>query len=386
MNNIGTMYRYEVRKIICRKITVVVLAVVTLIMIAMNAGEYIVGKNQVNNEECVIAGREVDSILLEEMREAIEPKKATMDDGEVMTIGISVKDRTYEPFIDYLYMIAGNYDKAYNMTEQKLYSTFDGVINTKLEEEYLTEKEKAYWENRRADNPEKLTYGKIKNGWGDSVTIIYVVSLLTLIAVAATLSGVFSEETILKTDALIFSSVNGKKRLVIAKILAGITAGFIETLILLIACVGTEFAISGFGGAETSVQFFVGPTAMDMTIGRAFVWYVGIMLVIGVLFSVIAMCLSEVCHNSIAVVAIMMFLWLMSMLNVPDSMGFFARAWAFLPVTFLGSWTFTDYHLVWFFGKQLTILQAAPILYTCIAVILVIITKVSYDRYQVKGR
>lgn len=386
MNNLGTMYRYEVRKIFCRKITIVVLAIVTLIMIAMNAGEYIVGRTLVNTEERAIVGREVDDSLLFEMREAIEPKKATMDDGEVMSIGISVKDGTYEPLIDYLYMLAGNYDKAYNMTEQKLYSTFEGIINTNLEEQYLTDKEKAYWENRRANNQDKLTYGEIKNGWGDSVTIIYSVSLLALIAVAATLSGVFSEETALKTDALIFSSVNGKKRLVIAKMLAGITVGFVETLLILIACVGTEFAILGFRGAEASVQFFVGPTAMDMTIGKAFVWYVGIMLVIGILFSVIAMCLSEVCHNSIATVAIMMFLWLMSMINMPDSLGLLARIWSFLPVTFLGSWTFTDYHLVWFFGHQLTIIQAAPIIYTCIAVILVVITKISYDRYQVRGR
>lgn len=386
MNNLGTMYRYEFRKVFCRKITMVVLAVVTLIMIAMNVGEYVVGRNQVTNEESAIAGRTVDDSLFDEMREAIEPKKVTMDDGEVMSIGISVKDMTYGPLIDYLYMIGGNYDKAFNMTEQKLYSTFDGVIDTKLEEQYLTEKEKAYWESRREKNTDKLTYGKIKNGWGDSVTIIYVVSLLTLIAVAATLSGVFSEEASLKTDALIFSSVNGKKRLVIAKFLAGITAGLVETLILLAACVGTEFAISGFKGAETSVQFFVGPTAMDMTIGKAFVCYVAIMLIIGILFSVIAMCLSEVCHNSIAVVAFMMLMWLLSMLNVPDSLGILARIWAFFPVTFLGSWTFSDYHLVCFFGKYLTILQAAPIIYLLLAGILTIVTKASYDRYQVTGR
>jgi hypothetical protein len=172
----------------------------------------------------------------------------------------------------------------------------------------------------------------------------------------------------------------------IAKFLAGITVGVFETAVLLLACVGTEFAILGMSGSEASVQFFVGPTAMDMKVGKALIWYVCIMLIIGILYSVIAMCLSQVTHNSLAVVAVLMFMWLMSMVNLPDSLGVIKRIWGFLPVTFLGSWTFTDYHLVWFFGRHLTIIEAAPVIYIMIAAILTVITKISYNRYQVKGR
>lgn len=386
MNNFGTLYRFELRKIFRRKITVVVLSIVTLVMVAMNIGEYMAGSKSVNTEEQALVGRAVDDTLLAEMRSAIEPKTATMDSGETVSIGIFVHDRTYEPLMDYLYKIGGNYDKAFSMTEQKLGSTFNGVIDTALGEQYLSDREQEYWENRRSEQSDVLIYDEIQNAWGDSVTIIYVVSLLTLIAVAATLSGVFSDEISLKTDALIFSSRNGKKQLMSAKFLAGITVGLLETVILLIACVGTEFAISGAGGFHGSVQFFVGPTAMDMEIGTAFLWYVGITLVIGLLFSVTAMFLSEVCHNAIAVVAVMMLLWILSVLNVPDSLGLLARIWDFFPVTFLGSWTFTDYHLVWLFGKPLTIIQAAPIIYTISAILMAGIAKLSYDRYQVRGR
>lgn len=386
MSNFGTMYLYELRKIFGRKLTIIVLSLVTLIMIAMNIGEYVAGEKLINTKENDLSGREVNETLLNEMRLAVDPKIATMEDGETVSIGISVKDETYEPLMDYLYTLGGNFDKAYNMTEEKLYSTFDGVINTDIAESYLTENEKAYWAERRAENPDRLVYGKLRNGWGDSVTIMYVVSLLTLISVAATLSGVFSEETSLKTDALVFSSVNGRKKLVYAKILAGVSAGLAETLILLVACAGTEFAVSGFGGAETSVQFFVGPTAMDMKIGTAFMWYAFIMLIIGILLSVMAMCLSQVFRNSIAVVAVMMFMWLLSMFNIPERLGLLARIWNFFPVTFLGSWTFTDYHLVPFFGARLTIIEAAPIVYLCLSVVFIVIAKISYDKYQVKGR
>lgn len=386
MNHFGTLYKFELRKIFCRRITLVVLAIVTLLMLGINIGEYVAGGKIANTEEQILVGRAVDDTLLDEMRAAIEPHMATMEDGTPMTVGIGVNDEAYAPLMEYLRRVGGNYDKAYSMTEQKLHSTFNGVIDTALSEQYLSDREQEYWANRRAGQTDTLVYDEIQNAWGDSVTIIYSVSLLTLIAVAATLSGVFSDEISLKMDALIFASRNGKKQLVLAKFLAGITAGMIETIVLLTACIGTEFAISGAGGFHGSVQFFVGPTAMAMEIGTALIWYVGIMLVIGLLFSVMAMCLSQVCRNSIAVMAIMMFMWLLSMVNIPDSLGLLARIWAFFPVTFLGSWTFVDYHLVWLFGKPLTIIQAAPILYIVLTIMMTVITQLNYIRYQVQGR
>jgi len=122
-------------------------------------------------------------------------------------------------------------------------------------------------------------------------------------------------------------------------------------------------AISGLSGQEASVQFFVGPSAMDMAIGEALVRYVVIMLIIGIMFSVMAMSLSQITHSTIPVVAFLMLLWLMSMVNIPDSLGILARIWSFMPVTFLGSWNFNDYHLVPVFGHLLTNIEATPIIF-----------------------
>lgn len=156
-------------------------------------------------------------------------------------------------------------------------------------------------------------------------------------------------------------------------------------MIILTVCVPTEFTISGFSGGETSVQFFVGPTAMDMTIRRVFWIYAGIMLIIGLLMSVFAMCLSQLCRNSVAVIAAMMVLWLLSMLNPPYSWRLLSQACSYLPVTFLGSWTFSDYRTVPLFGKLFTILQSAPVIYLIVTAVLSRVTKLSYGRYQVKG-
>ena len=144
MNNFGAMMRYEIRKILCRRITIVVLSVVTLIMIAMNVGEYIAGGKVINAEEKALSGRVVDDDMLSKMRDAIELKRATLSDGETIIVGLSPKDAAYDPLMNYLYMIGGNYDKAYNMTQSKLYTTFEGVIDDAFIEQRLTDKEIQY--------------------------------------------------------------------------------------------------------------------------------------------------------------------------------------------------------------------------------------------------
>ena len=383
MNNLGAMYRFELRKILHRKITVIAMVAVILLMVAMNIEEYVAGTRIVNKEENILIGRAVDDKMLDEMRTAAEPKTATMHDGTQMAIEIDINDPAYQPLMDYLITIGGNIDKAYNMTEAGLEKRFSGVIDEIIREQHLTVSEVDYWQSKRAQSPMPLTYGKIQNGWGDSVCILYVVAILSMITIAATLSGVFSDEVQLHTDALIFSSRNGKKRLLTAKLLAGITAGILETLVILLACVGTEFAVSGFGGGETSVQFFVGPTAMDMKISTAFWIFAGIMLVIGLLLSVFAMCLSQVCRNSVAVISIMTVFWLISMLNPPYSWRLISQACSYLPVTFLGSWVFSDYRMVNLFGHLFTILEMAPIVYLVFTAVLSGLTKGSYERYQV---
>jgi hypothetical protein len=383
MNNLGTLYRYELKKILYRRLTAVVLIALMFLTVAISAGEYIGGKKHAAEEEKALSGRPVDDLMLDEMREAVEPMTATTDDGEEMVIGAGIKDPAYEPLMDYLTTIGGNIEKAYNMTEAALEERFNSVIDEIIRDQYLTEDETVYWKTRQVRSPMPLTYGKIQNSWGDAVTIMYVVAILAMIAIAATLSGVFSDEMQLHTDSLIFASKNGRRRLVTAKLLAGITAGIMETVVILLTCVAAEFAISGFAGGDTSVQFFVGPTAMDMPVSRAFWIFAGIMLVIGLLMSMFAMCCSQIFRNSVAVIAVMMGLWLLSMLNPPYSWRFLSQACSYLPVTFLGGWTFSDYRMLGIFGHLFTILMIAPVLYLVLSLIMGRLTRISYYRYQV---
>lgn len=385
MNNFGTIYRYELKKILCRRMTVLTLAVMFLLTLGLNAAEYIVGRRLVTDADNVLVGRVIDDALLGEMRSALAVTTATGENGETVIMSAELTDDTYRHLWSYLKLIGGNESKAYNMTEEKLAKIFNGVIDDALKNERLTEDETAYWKARRASLTIPPRYGR-EGGWGDSLVNLYMTNFLVLITIAATLSGVFADEYSLRTDALVFSASNGKKQLSFIKFLAGLTAGLLEAVFLLVEGMVIQFLVYGGVDAETSIQFYFGPSAMDMCAKPALLLCVGIFLLIALFYSVLTMLLSQVFRSATVPVAAMALLLFLSMLNVPHRFRVISQLWAYAPATFPGSWTFTDYRLVTLLGRSFNMLEVMPILYMLLIVCLAAILYRSYCRTQIGGR
>ena len=385
MNNFGTLYRYEIKKIFCRKLTAIILAVMFLLTLALNAAEYMVGRKLANDADSVLVGRVIDDALLDEMRSALSVTTATGENGETVIISAELADYTYGHLWSYLKQIGGNESKAYNMTEEKLTRTFRSVIDEAFKNERLTEDEIAYWNERCEKTAIPPRYGR-EGGWGDSLVNLYMTNFLVLITIAATLSGVFADEYSLRTDALVFSASNGKKRLSFIKFLAGLTAGLLEAVFLLVEGMVIQFLVYGGVDAETSIQFYFGPSAMDMRAKPALLLCVGIFLLIALFYSVLTMLLSQVFRSATVPIAAMALLLFLSMLNVPHRFRVISQLWAYAPATFPGSWTFTDYRLVTIFGHSFNILEVMPVLYVLLIVLLAVILYRSYCRTQIGGR
>ena len=385
MNNFGTLYRYELRKILCRRLTVLALAVMFLLTLGLNAAEYIVGRKLANDADSVLVGRVIDDALLDEMRAALSVTTATDENGETVIISAELTDDTYRHLWSYLEQIGGNESKAYHMTEEKLIRTFRGVIDEALKNERLTENEIAYWNERSEQTAIPPRYGR-EGGWGDSLVNLYMTNFLVLITIAATLSGVFADEYNLRTDALVFSASNGKKRLSFIKFLAGLTAGLLEAVFLLVEGTAIQFLVYGGVDAETSIQFYFGPSAMDMCAKPALLLCAGIFLLIALFYSTLTMLLSQVFRSATVPIAAMALLLFLSMLNVPHRFRVISQLWAYAPATFPGSWTFTDYRLVTIFGHSFNILEVMPVLYVLLIVLLAVILYRSYCRTQIGGR
>lgn len=382
-----TLYRFELKKILCRKITVISLMAVLVVMCAMNAGEYIVGSRLVNHADRPLAGRVLDDTLLEEMRDAIElvtTEQTIGDKTQTVAIGVSIKDPTYVNLFDWLYQVMGSYDKAYSVDAQKLNEAFSKIINERYRELKLTDREIAYWNAKREQVQAPLVY-QPKGAYQDALTIMYATNMLILLAVATTLSGVFADETILKTDALLFASAIGKSKLCSIKLAAGFTIGLLETVLVTLVNLLTQFAISGGDGYHASIQFAEGPCAYPLDVGTGLCISIGIMLVIGILYSAIVMAVSLLSRSATVPIATMIMLIFASLVNIKGS-RIFRQLFDYMPATFLGSWTFTDYRLIFLFGHPLNLLQSAPLVYALLCVALCALVRVFYCRYQVTGR
>lgn len=385
MHNFGTLYRYEIKKILGRKLTLIVLIAVFGLLLAVNAAEYVAVRRAPECNDDAIAGRAIDDSLLDDMREGITPNIVTDSLGNTEIKDVSYNDSAYRNLFGYLLKCCGNNTRAYNADEAQLKKTFNEIIDHAYEEYRLTDDETAYWEARRTGLSDLPVYDK-NAGWSNAIVNLYMANFFMLITIGATMSGLFADEYSLRTDAIVFASSNGKRRLSPVKLLAGCTVGLAEAVLIILGMAGLEFALYGPVDPEASIRLVYGPTVLDMPVKKAFLVCAGIMLVISLFYSVFAMLLSQVFRNTTAPLAIMAVMLICSMLNPPNSYRVLSQIASYLPATFPGSWTFTDYRLISLAGLRLNIIQVMPVLYSVLIIILSILTGISYSRTQIKAR
>lgn len=385
MNNFGTLYRYEIKKIFCTRLTLIMLSVMFVLTLGLNAAEYIVGKRLVTDADNVLVGAELDDAMFDGMRAAIDADIATGENGEMIVTSARVQDETYARLWSFVRLISRSDSEAYRMTRETLEKTFNDTIDDALTKQCLTDGERAYWENRRASLTIPPLYGR-EGGWGNSLINLYMENLLMLITLGTTHSGVFAGEYAQRTDALVFSSRGGKRRLAIIKLLAGITVGFAESVFLIAEGTLIQFLIYGSVDADASVQFYFGPTLMDMSAKRALLLCIALMLLFSVFYSTLTMCVSQLFRSTTVPMAVMALVLLLSMFTPPDRFRILAQFADYMPAAFPGEWTFTTYRLVTLFGHSLNILEVLPVLYVLLIAALAVMLYRSYCRTQIGGR
>lgn len=136
---------------------------------------------------------------------------------------------------------------------------------------------------------------------GNQLTI----GLFSCLAVAVCLSGMFAGETAVRMDALILSARYGKKQVLKAKLLCGISFSVIAaaciTLIHFIICGATN----GFEGANLPAQMYFPFAAWNLTVGQL-AWIVaGCTLLATVLTGCLSMTISAYAKTPVPVLVIM---------------------------------------------------------------------------------
>ncbi len=400
MKNFRTLVRFELKKILDRKMTWIAFGLVFLTMVAYAVSEvtmtqdvkgvrttqYEAERQDKENQKPII-GRTVDDELMEEMFTA----KAS---GET----------AFKPYTDlYSVVVKGMCGTAALSSgtlegtkealgiaedEELVYAAREMRIEAAMEEQYLTEKEKDHWrEVLENEDSVPWTY-EYYVGPYSAWTLAYTAIVLIAVMLAVCLANLFADEHQKKTDQLVLCSRNGRKMLYWAKLTAGMVFTMVSAgLVLLISAV-PQIVIFGAEGLHAPIQLGMPFAMVQMTFGEAILYSYILTIIASLLYSSIILCCSELFRNStVAVVAVIGALVLLPMMvMVPYEYRVLGQIFDLNPINAVAIWGVLDYRLVPVPGGFLNVQQVAPVLYVLLCAVFVFIGRRAYLKYQVGGR
>ena len=407
MKNLGTLYKFELGKILRRRIAGVTVGISLLLILGTLAVDslgdfYIDGvkvdtnfhMNQIYKaDQQKLDGRLIDQELLEEMSNGYGKIPEEAINGVVHYIGTEEYQTYARPysaifnFVRSAGMMTISEAMEWEADEQELYQRRQQSLEEYWQEYFLTEKEKDFWREQDDKLEWPITY-RFKEGYWHLLQSTYTVGLLILLATVICLAGVFSEEHNRKTDQLILSSKYGREPVYLAKLLAGIsfTVGF-NALVFGMVILETYF-LYGLEGFGATFQLIMPGFSYSLNVGESVLLVFCMTMLAAVLTGVFVMLLSELFQNSLGTLALTvgLIIFCMAVSSLPACYRVLSQAWSYLPSNFIAAWSIFDYRTVPVFGKMLLSWQAVPILYFILGGVFAVIGKRRYVNCQVRGR
>ena len=412
----NTLLRYECKKLLDRKFTVITFLTLMLCVIALSF--LIISENTYYNKEGVrISGME--AIQANKTSQAIPEGKLTTEKlldafHQYQTVvnnpsnyeGTSdnLKDDVYvtevKPYDNVLSLLRRNYSPTGSYDHYILSSVTDEMINqfyemrhakiqelvnmdysygnySQIEKEYILNKD------NKIETPFSYNY---TDGWSDILQRgFFTIFLLIGLAVCVIIAPIFSYEYQTGADAVVLSTLSGRKRVIYAKILAGFLVSngifFFTTGFFMII----NFVAYGLQGWNASFQILSFTSFYDLTILQVFLR--GILLNYLVIMAVMAitMLLSSVCKTSFGAVIISA-LWVFVPLFIPSSKSskVFNYIINLLPAKALDTYTVFSVYDVYSLGKTVISLPIVILLFSTFIVLIALpLAHRSFSRHQV---
>ena len=402
MNNSALLYRFELKKLLQKKIlwvTLIVcfLAILFSLLFPLAGSYYVDGVFIDSNYNMHITdqgyrkaldGRTIDQALLEETIAAY--RRVPMDKSPYsLTEEYQAYARPYSEIFHLIRTWMGLDPAAtanWNPDEAALYAAMGQTMHTAWGYNYLTHGEITYWESQLNALQTPFVYAH-NDGYRYILEVFLTVGFLMLLYTAIALSNVFPDEHTHRTDQLVLSAPLGRNTVYWAKLAAGITTGVIGALLMTLLTWAVSLCIYGTSGFTAPVQLFYTSYAGNLTIGQACLIAYGCLMVTAVLMSVAVMVLSELLRSAIGALSVTSAMLLASALvQVPPQYRLLGQLWDYFPTGFLAMWNVFDCRLVSLFGMQFTSYQIVPVIYLIAAILLSVLGKQLYAHYQVTGR
>lgn len=395
MSNFGTLFRFELKKIVSRKLFVII-GILLAIITCLAPFSGVIGSRYENGTAVesyfsyymkeqsgkrAISGRPIDRELMEETlaayskvpnvlrySETPEYREYALAYNEVYTfirqsLGISNEEmRTWQP----------DEDELYRVKAEKLDEYLCESFTTDSEKEFL---KKQY---EKIEKPYKYCY---HDAYSRLIDGFMTVSVLTMAFLATVLSGVFPGEKATKTEGLILSSALGKKSTYGAKMLAGITVSLGTALTVGILSFAVCLGFYGTEGFNLPLNFEVNFVMYPLSVGQGSLMLYGMLLISATLWAVFIMFVSEFIKNGMATLsASMLLLIVTNMVSFPVSARVLGQIWDWLPLNYPSVWNMFDERTLPIFGKCFTSWQVLPLIYLCLVIMLFFFGKRKYER------
>ncbi len=406
MNNSGTLYRYEVKKILSRKLVWIVFLVcvfcIMLFSLADLSGKYYVAGEVVDTHyhmfkvaqgyRKALSGRALDQQLLGEMAAAYG-KIPAGEERYTLTSEYQTYARPYSDIANLVRLWTQQWDidelQAWVPSEGALYAARAENLEKEWQDLRLSDAEKNYWREAEARTKTPLVY-YYHEGYRKIISNgLNTVGLLVLLFVCICMSSVFTEEHARRTDQLILSSAKGKGVVYWTKLAAGVSVSGIGALLLSTFTFCAAFAIYGAEGFDTSLRFcsYLWTTSYDLSIGQVCLAAYGILILTAIVVSVLVQVLSEVLHNNIATLSFGVGVIIAGMVvKLPYQYRIPAQLWDWAPWRYLNAEYVFDTRMLSVFGHCLESWQIVPVLYLLAATAAAVAGKYAYRNYQVSGR
>lgn len=381
MNNLAVLYSFELKKIVNRKIVWITASAILLICVLMSlsgvlfssytidgaqvsAYDYMV-KNRANARK--LSGRPIDNTLLAEMQ--------------------ADHSRAYNEIYTYAWNLYDGDDEAVMHTDAaSLYAARQSILQKQWETLKLTPREITYWQSRESSLPAVYTYEYTK-GYQTILSGTATLNIMLFLLITVCLSGVFSDERLRKTDQLTLCCRCGRTPLYLAKILAGITFGLGAASLLYAAAAASSLLLYGADGYSAVLQLILPNSSWTLRAGGTVLLFFALYLLVSVLYSMLAMFLSETLKSGAAAMDLMIGGMLLSgLITIGPRLRLASQIHSYFPDHFLSMESITDNRLVSLFGAQLTNWQFVLILYPAMALVILITGSLFYRHYQVSSR
>ena len=341
MNIFFELVRFELKKILRRKRTVIVLALVVIVG-ALSVFGTVIGRTYYytdeNGSEVAISGYE-DKMIDRRNGEALSGRAIDADlimEAVEAYQSVPLESGNYTDTSEYQNN-ARKYSEIYGIVRRTFHLSslaefqnltreqaeqFDIVRLQNMEQTIMngaaSENVRKYRQKCLNNSSAALTY-EYWGGYYRFVTIMYTTALMVGAAIAVMLSGIFSDEYTSGADSLILSSKHGKGLVIGAKLFTAFSVSAVLIALLSGISLIESFIVWGASGANGSLELVSGIFPYPITIGQAALLYCICMLAGSIMFAAITALFSAKLKLPFNTIVIMAALLIVPMLiNVPE--------------------------------------------------------------------